>query len=118
MADYVFNRDTTIRINATVKDEYGNVVPVWTPERFTVQIKTPQNNTTVYPYTTGVTGPAYSYNGQSGPSIFYFTYNATLEGDYKYKIQYNAFASGSYQLIGPLFKVATVGTFRVVDDAF
>lgn len=118
MAELNFNRDTTITVNSTLKDENGNVVPLTTPERFTVQIKAPYSNTVSYPYTTGITGPIYSYNGKSGPSIFYFTYNATAQGDHKYKIQYNAFASGSYEVLGPYMKVATIGSFRIVQDDF
>jgi len=118
MPEYKFNKDTTIKVLATVKDEDGNIIPVTTPERFAVTIKSPYANVTSSPITVGVTGSTLSYGALSGPSQFYFTTVANHKGDWKYKIQYDAGASGSYEVIGPIIKVATVGSFRVVDDDF
>lgn len=118
MADLLFNKDSTIVVFTTLKDQYGTIIPLTTPERFTVQIKSPYGNTNSSPYTIGITGSIVTYGGKSGPSQFYFTTTADHLGDYKYKVQYSSFASGSYELIGPFIKAATVGSFRVVDDDF
>jgi hypothetical protein len=118
MPEYTFNKDTTIKILAILKDEDGNIIPVTTPDRFAVTIKAPYGNIFTSPITVGVTGSTLSYGSLSGPSQFYFTTIANRQGDYKYKIQYDGAASGAYELIGPIIKVATVGSFRVVDDDF
>lgn len=118
---YNFNRDTTVTVYVTLTDENGNIIPLTTPDRFTVQIKEPYSTTPELPYSKGITGPTYIYNnnsGSSGAGQFYFTVVANKLGDWKYKVQYDGGASGSYQLIGPLIKTATVGSFRVVDDDF
>jgi hypothetical protein len=116
--EYKINKDTSIKILIILKDEDGNIVPVTTSDRHSVQIKAPYANIVSYPYTVGITGPVISYGSQSGSTYFYFTLTANHLGDWKYKVQYDAFASGSYELIGPYIKAATVGSFRVVDDDF
>ena len=118
MPEYNFTKDSTIVVFATLYDQDGVTIPLTTPERFVVSIKSPYANTTSLPNSVGITGSICSYEGKSGPSQFYFVANADHLGDYKYKIQYSAFASGSYELIGPYIKTATVGSFRVVDDDF
>ena len=115
---YTYNKNTSIQILVMVKDTSSVVIPQNTGDRFTVQIKPPYANIIVPPYSVGVTGSIISYGNQSGCANFYFNILANATGDWKYKVQYNAFASGSYPLIGPFIQIAGVGAFRVVDDDF
>jgi hypothetical protein len=120
MPEYKFFKDTTVKVYSTVKDEYGNIIPLSTVTHFSVQIKSPYADSSVSPLSTGITGPTVAYGsntGPTGPSQFYFTYVANTLGTFKYKIQYNT-ATGPTGPIGPHMKAATVGSFRVVDDDF
>ena len=110
------NKNTTVYVNALVKDNNGYIVPVTNTYLFNVTIKVPYGNLNTGPLTTGITGPIVAYNGFTGPSQFFFSVLASTLGDYKYKIQYDSTqATGSY---GPIMMVATVDTFRVIDDDF
>jgi len=110
------NKNTTVFVNALVKDQNGFIVPLNNTYLFNVTIKVPYGNLTTGPLATGITGPMVSYNGITGPSQYFFTVLAQTTGDYKYKIQYDSTQNtGSY---GPQVAVATVDTFRVVDDDF
>jgi hypothetical protein len=118
MPDYTVNKDTSIKILVILKDEDGIIIPITTPDRHAVQLKSPYGNTTIPPLTVGITGPVISYGAASGSTYFFFTVIANHLGDWKYKVQYDALASGSYELIGPFIKTAKVGSFRVVNDDF
>lgn len=110
------NKNTTVYVNALVKDPNGYVVPLNNTYLFTVTIKTPYGNLSTGTLSVGITGPQVSYYGITGPSQFFFSVLGQNTGDYKYKIQYDSTQNtGSY---GPQMLVATVDTFRVVDDDF
>jgi len=110
------NKNTTVFVSALVKDPNGNIIPLNNTYLFTVTIKTPYGNLSTGPLSVGITGPQVAYGNITGPSQYYFSVLAQNTGDYKYKIQYDSTQNtGSY---GPAVAVATVDTFRVVDDDF
>jgi hypothetical protein len=118
--DQVFFRNQTIKIYATLEDEDGYSVPLRSVQHFQTTVKRPYKNKLANILNEGITGPIIRYintDGESGPSRYWFTYDATDHGTHSYRVQYNS-NTGPSPVTSSHIKTATNGTFRVVDDKF